>query len=206
MKQNASKPLLRRRKPTQARAQITVDAMLDAAVKLLKRGGASSITTNRIAATAGVSIGSVYQYFPNKHALFAALHERHIRQVDAILRKRTAECAESSLEELVQAWIEGMAEAHAKDPELAELLQSEVPHRAAGTAEFSIRLHTCFRAALAPHAGSFRRKTDLDTRTFITANMVEALGHALVSRRPRGLSLTRAKAESSKAILAYLAS
>jgi AcrR family transcriptional regulator len=52
---------------------VTVDAMLDAPVKLLKRGGASSITTNRIAETAGVSVGSVYQYFPNKNALFVAL-------------------------------------------------------------------------------------------------------------------------------------
>jgi AcrR family transcriptional regulator len=46
--------------------------MLDAAIKLLKRGGASAITTNRIAETAGVSIGSVYQYFPNKRAIFIA--------------------------------------------------------------------------------------------------------------------------------------
>lgn len=194
-----------RRKPTQARAQITVDAMLDAAVKLLKCGGASSITTNRIATTAGISIGSVYQYFPNKHALFAALHDRHICQVDEMVRQRTAEHAGSSLEELVQSWIDGMVEVHAKDPELSELLQSEVPHRAGGTAEFSIRLHNCFRGALAPHASSLGRRTDLDTRAFITANMVEALGHAVVTRRSRGLSFIRAKAESSKAILAYLA-
>ena len=71
---------------------MTVDAMLDAAVKLLKRGGASSITTNRIAETAGVSIGSVYQYFPNKNALFVALHERHIIAVQ--IRGLTADRAE----------------------------------------------------------------------------------------------------------------
>ena len=50
--------------------------MLDAAVELLKRGGASSITTNRIAETAGVSIGSVYQYFKNCESIALAVYEQ----------------------------------------------------------------------------------------------------------------------------------
>ena len=62
---------------------MTVDAMLDAVVKLLKRGGASSITTNRIAETAGVSVGSVYQYFPNKQSLLFAVLEDHLDKVSA---------------------------------------------------------------------------------------------------------------------------
>src|ERR1700691_6806419 len=91
VKRNARRPWIRRRKPSQERAKVTVDGMLDAAVKLLKRGGASSVTTNRIAETAGVSIGSVYQYFPNKNALFIALHARHIRQVDGVLERCLAQ-------------------------------------------------------------------------------------------------------------------
>jgi AcrR family transcriptional regulator len=205
MKRNARKrnSLAGRRKPTQKRAQITVEAMLDAAVKLLKRGGVSFITTNRIAETAGVSIGSVYQYFPNKHALFAALHDRHIHEVDEILRRRMSEQAESSLGDLVRSWMDGMMEAHARDPELSELLQSEVPQRTGETAEFSIRLHGDFRAALAPHARELKRTIDLDIRAFVAANLVEALGHAVLFRRPRGLSLKQAKSECCQAILAY---
>jgi len=178
--------------------------MLDAAVKLLKRGGASWVTTNRIAATAGVSIGSVYQYFPNKHALFAALHDRHLRQVDAIMQKRTAACAETSLEDLARSWIDGMVEAHVGDPELSELLYSEVPHRANGTSGFASRLGKLFRDALAPYAREFGRRIDLDTAAFVAANLVDGLGHAVALRRPGGLSLTKAKAEACKAILGYL--
>jgi AcrR family transcriptional regulator len=185
---------------------VTVDAMLDAVVKLLKRGGASSITTNRIAETAGVSIGSVYQYFPNKHALFVALHERHIGLVTEVIHRRIADCMESSLEHLVESLVDGMVEAHTIDLELSELLLSEVPHRADGTLDFSIRFHEAFRVALAPHVRSLGRKIDLDIRAFVIANMVEALGHAVVLRRPHGLSLARAKAESCKAVLAYLTS
>src|ERR1700733_3144389 len=206
VKRNARRPSIRRRKPSQEGAKVTVDAMLDAAVKVLKRGGASSITTNRIAEIAGVSIGSVYQYFPNKNALFVALHERHIGLVAEVVRRRMTECTDSSLEGLMESLVEGMVEVHTADPELSELLGSEVPHRADGTVDFSIRFHEAFRSALAPHTASFGRKIDLDTRAFVMANLVDALGHAAALRRPRGLSLARAKAESCKAILAYLAS
>ncbi len=185
---------------------MTVGAMLDAAIKLLKRGGTSAITTNRIAETAGVSIGSVYQYFPNKRALFIALHERHIGLVDEAIRRRMGECKDSSLEDLVESLVKGMVEAHTVDPELSDLLGSEVPHRPDGTADFSIRFHEAIRAALTPHTASLGTKIDLDTRAFVMANMVDAFGHAVVLRRPRGLSLARAQAECCKAILAYLGS
>lgn len=203
VKTRAKKNALRRR-PVQQRAQVTVDAMLDAAVKLLKREGASSITTNRIAETAGVSIGSVYQYFPNKQAIFIALHERHIGQVDRVIQRRMIESEDATLEELIASLIDGMIEAHAADPELSELLQSEVPDRADGTRDFSVRLHQAFRSALAPHTQEFGRKIDLDTRTFFVSNLVEALGHAIALRRSRGLSLSRAKTELLRAMMAYL--
>jgi AcrR family transcriptional regulator len=193
-----------RRAPLQERSQLTVEAILDAVIKLLKRRSASSVTTNRIAETAGVSIGSLYQYFPNKRAIFTALHERHIGQVDRIMQRQIAKSTESTLEELIASLIDGMIEAHATDPELSDLLQAEVPHRADGTRDFSIRLHGAFRKALAPHVREFGSGTDLDMRAFFVSNMVDALGHAIVLRRPPGSSLSRARAELLQAILAYL--
>ncbi len=90
MRKRARSPI-RRRQPTQNRAQETVKAILDAVIRLLKRSGASAITTNSIAESAGVSIGSIYQYFPNKRAIFVALHERHIEQVDLVLERKIRE-------------------------------------------------------------------------------------------------------------------
>jgi AcrR family transcriptional regulator len=193
-----------RRVPTQQRAQVTVEAMLDAAVKLLKRGGASSITTNRIAETAGVSVGSVYQYFPNKRAIFIALHERHISQVDGVIIGCLAKSADLTLEELVASLVDGMINLHQADPELSELLQAEVPHRAEGSRDFSVRLRVPFRKALALHTREMCRTTDLDLRVFFLSNMIDALGHAIVLRRPTGFSLARARAEAARAINAYL--
>lgn len=123
-------------------------------IRLLKRGGLSAITTNSIAATAGVSIGSVYQYFPDKQAIFVALHERHIRQVDEVILRKIAENEGEELDRLVASLLDGMIEVHASDPELAALLDSEVPHRADGAREFSIRLHEPLRKALASHMES----------------------------------------------------
>jgi AcrR family transcriptional regulator len=195
-----------RRVPAQERAQATVEAMLDAAIKLLKRGATSSITTNRIAEIAGVSIGSVYQYFPNKRAIFIALHERHIVQVDSMIRRCMTEGAEATLEEFIDLLIRGMVELHSGDPELSELLQAEVPQSAEGTPGLSVRLYGPLRKALASRSRELGRAGNLDMQVFFLSNMVEAFGHAIVLRRPAGLSLARAKAETLRAILAYLRS
>lgn len=196
----------RRRKPVQHRARVTVDAMLDAAIVILQRGGIAAITTNHIAETAGVSIGSVYQYFPNKHALFVALHERHINQVDEVMRRRLKQSEAETLDALVGEMVEGMIEAHRADPALSELLQSEVPHRADGSADFVTRLHVDFRTALSKYDRTIGIKTAPSSRAFLVATMVEALSHAILLRRPRGLSLRSARQECCQAIVAYLRS
>lgn len=68
--------LVARKQPVQPRALATVEAILSAAAGILEKDGPTRLTTNAVAAQAGVSIGSLYQYFPNKQALTAALIER----------------------------------------------------------------------------------------------------------------------------------
>jgi AcrR family transcriptional regulator len=193
-----------RRRPKQRRARQTVEAVLDAVVRLLKRDGSKAITTNRIAEVAGVSIGSVYQYFPDKRAIFTALHQRHIDQIDRMVQTKLVEHAASSIEELVRAMVEAMVEAHAIDPELYELLMTEVPHRADGTRDFSVRLHGAFLLAISSRAHELKKRRDLDKVVFVVTHMVEALSHGAVLRRPAGMSLKDAKEEVVRAILAYL--
>lgn len=196
----------RRRRPTQRRAHQTIDAVLDAVVRILKSEGFNAVTTNRIAEVAGVSIGSVYQYFPDKQAIFFALHQRHIDQIDRMVETKLVEHASSSLDGLMQAVTEGMIDAHTADPELYELLATEVPHRADGTRDFAVRLHGAFRLALASRAQELKRDRDLDMLTLVVSHMVESLSHGVLFRRPAGLSLSAAKAEVVRAILAYLRS
>jgi AcrR family transcriptional regulator len=193
-----------RRRPKQRRARQTVEAVLDAVVRLLKRDGCKPITTNRIAEVAGVSIGSVYQYFPDKRAIFTALHQRHVDQIDRMVQTKLVEHAASSIEELVRAMVEAMVEAHATDPELYELLTTEVPHRADGTRDFAVRLHGAFLLAISSRAHELKKRRDLDKVVFVVTHMVEALSHGAVLRRPARMSLKDAKEEAVRAILAYL--
>jgi AcrR family transcriptional regulator len=205
MRKQTKRPT-QRRQPTQNRAQETVSAILEAVIRLLKRGGLSAITTNHIAVAAGVSIGSVYQYFPNKQAIFLALHERHINHVDQVLRRRMSQSVGEPLEQLVSSLLDGMIEVHASDSELALLLDTEIPHRAGGAGDLSVRLHEAFRKALAPHAGVLGGTVKLHARAFLLGNMLDALGHAVVLRRPHALSLRSAKLETVNAVLASLKS
>jgi AcrR family transcriptional regulator len=194
----------RRREPQQRRARHTVEAVLDAVVRILKREGLAAVTTNRIAEVAGVSIGSVYQYFPDKRAIYVALHARHVELIDRMVEAKLLEHAASPLDTLVRAMVEAMVEAHEGDPELYELLYTEVPHKAEGTRDFAVRLHGAFRLAIAARANELGTPRDLDTVVFVVTNMVDALAHGAVLRRPAGISLAAAKEEAVRAVLAYL--
>jgi AcrR family transcriptional regulator len=198
-----------RRRPRQRRALQTVDSILDAVIRILKREGSKALTTNRIAEVAGVSIGSVYQYFPDKDAIFTALHERHIEQIDRLIAGTLVDHAAASLNDLVCALIDAMVDAHTHDPEVFELLQSQVPHRAGEKRDFATRLHGAFRLAISARSEKLRARRDLtqhdlDKVVFVVTNMVDALSHAAALRRPAGLSLAVAKEEAVRAVMAYL--
>lgn len=193
-----------RRKPKQRRARQTVEAVLEAVVKILKREGAGAVTTNRIAEVAGVSVGSLYQYFPDKRAIFVALHERHIGEIDRLVEKTLVDHAASSLDELIRAMVEAMVDAHTGDPELFALMQAEVPHRAEGTKDFAERVHGAFLLAVSARKHEIKKGRDLEKLVFVMTQMVDALSHGAALRRPRGISLAEAKAEAVRAVLAYV--
>ncbi|HXM05125.1 MAG TPA: TetR/AcrR family transcriptional regulator [Chthoniobacterales bacterium] len=194
------------RRPKQRRARQTVEAVLDAVARVLKRDGLKAVTTNRIAEVAGVSIGSVYQYFPDKQAIFVALHRRHIDEIDRLVATKLVENANSPLEDLIRSMVEAITDAHTTDPELYEMMFSEVPHRAEGTKDFTVRFHGAFRLAIAARAGELGIGRDLDKLVFVVTHMVESLSHGAALRRPPGLSLADAKEEAVRAIMAYLQS
>ena len=87
------RPVSGRRTPVQGRALQTVDAILQATVQILVKDGEAALTTNRIAERAGVSVGTLYQYFPDKQAVFSALlaleRQRAVASLDAWLSEVT---------------------------------------------------------------------------------------------------------------------
>jgi AcrR family transcriptional regulator len=194
----------RRRPPVQLRARRTVEAILDGVIRILKREGFEAVTTNRIAEVAGVSIGSVYQYFPDKRAIFLALHERHVQQIDQVIQSALVQNASWPLDRLVRALIEAMIDAHTVDPELHQLLLAEVPHRGDGTKDFAVRMHGAFLLAIQARANELKRNRDPEKLAFVVTHMVESLSHGAVFRRPLGLTLPQAKEEIVRAVLTFL--
>ena len=93
----AQKPLknqqVARRRPQQGRALEKVGLMLEAATRILDKQGLAGLTTNRVAEVAGVSIGSLYQYFPDKRGLVEAIRQRHFAEVLAVVEGAARERA-----------------------------------------------------------------------------------------------------------------
>ena len=206
MNRRTAAPPLHRRQPQQLRARQTVDAIFEAVIRTLKREGTDAVTTNRIAEVAGVSIGSVYQYFPDKKAIFAALHQRHIEQIDRVIETTLIQNAAAPLDRLMRALVDAMIDAHSADPELHDLLRSQVSPHAGGTRSFAERIHGAFRLALSARSSELKKRRNLDMHVFVVTHMFESLCHGSVQQRPARLPLGDAKAEIVRAILAYLRS
>jgi AcrR family transcriptional regulator len=103
-----------RKSPRQARSRRMKEDLLEAAARVLERHGAEHFTTNHVAEAAGASVGSVYQYFPNKAALLVALHEREAEvtwQKLAPLLDDAKRSARERFESLISAFFQVQAEA-----------------------------------------------------------------------------------------------
>lgn len=115
--------------PIQPRAKATVTAMLDAAAQILEREGYDSITTNHVADAAGVSIGSLYEYFPNKQSIIAAALARELQdiadEVNASLR--TALALLDQPRGGIDHWMRGMMTSLEKRGRLLRVAMREVP-------------------------------------------------------------------------------
>lgn len=108
-----------------------VEALLRGAARVLVRRGYAGASTNHIAEAAGASVGSLYEYFANKEAIFERLAEAHIDAAEALLSARFAAlsaCGERpSLRAILDALVGAMIELHAEEPELHHRLATEVP-------------------------------------------------------------------------------
>ena len=120
-----TKPLKRSAK--QARAKATVEAILEASAQILSREGLGKLNTNAIARRAGVSVGSVYEYFSNKREIIDALLDRHLAQGEAALLEGAAVLAEDpSPDDVIEALVAGAVRLHQNDPDLHRVLSSQI--------------------------------------------------------------------------------
>lgn len=106
MPATSSRSLSPRKKPRQARAAVTVDAIFEATIQLLVADGMHRLTTTRVAERAGVSIGTMYQYFPHKEALVYALNERYLENLAAMIETTCQAQEGATIGEMIEALID----------------------------------------------------------------------------------------------------
>src|SRR5687768_16925535 len=115
-----------RRSPIQRRSRDTVKAILQATARILVREGRDAVTTNRVAKDAGVSIGSLYQYFSSREALVQALAQEHASEMIALLVGHAAPIAGLGPREAIPKFVSAMIAAHRGAPDLHIALMTQM--------------------------------------------------------------------------------
>jgi AcrR family transcriptional regulator len=172
MRRKTAKPVRRRAK--QERARETIGVVLEAAAQVLQRDGYARATTNRIAAAAGVSVGTIYQYFANKDAIFDALIRREIDGLQALLRVARPDPREplaDVLRRLGSALVQSRPGAPALYRSLEHVPNALFRRRVAGA---RASLVEWVRAFLAMHRRELR-VSDLDTAAFVIVAAAEGV-------------------------------
>jgi AcrR family transcriptional regulator len=201
----ATKP---RKTAVQRRSRATVGALVEATARILVRDGFDKASTNRIAEVAGVSVGSLYQYFPSKEALVAAVIERHRQQIRHAIHDEMAAVFALPVERAVRALVTLAVKGHRVDPVLHRVLAEQIPRagqlaETGGHADENIAL---FRAYLEGR----RRELgvdDLALASFVCVTAIEALTHNAVLHHPDMLSDEAMGAfidESARLVTGYL--
>jgi AcrR family transcriptional regulator len=196
-----------RKAPRQSRSQATVTAILDATARILVEHGFAAASTNAVAERAGVSVGSLYQYFPNKEALIAALHARHGEQMMAVIQRALTKAMDATLDDALSGLIEATVEAHRVDADLHRVLEEQHQDLDDDTMhqEYLDVMEDRIVALLARHRGQITAP-DLKLAAFMLLNAAHGLIHAVVLRRPKGVSLRHATQEIVRMMRAYLTS
>jgi AcrR family transcriptional regulator len=111
MPANALLGLEPRKTPVQARSTVTVQAISEATIQVLLSHGAERLTTTRVAERAGVSVGTLYQYYPNKRSLLFAVLENHLNKVAAKVEAACESARHKPLAEMIKEMVEAFVDA-----------------------------------------------------------------------------------------------
>ena len=113
-----------RKSPVQSRSTASVDALLEATIQVLLSAGKERLTTTRVAARAGVSVGTLYQYFPNKSALLQAALKRHLDEVIEAVERVCREQKGQTLQRMATVLITTFLNAKMRDAKTSVALYS----------------------------------------------------------------------------------
>jgi AcrR family transcriptional regulator len=197
-----------RKTASQERSRATVDALIEATARILVREGFDKASTNRIAEVAGVSVGSLYQYFPCKEALVAAVIDRHNQEIVQTVRGELAEAMSQPVEDAVRKIIAVAVKAHRVNPKLHRVVAEQIPRvgKLENVETFNRDNFALFRTYLDRHRDELR-VDDLELASFVCVTSIEALTHNAVLHHSKALSdeaMEKLVDEGTRLVVGYL--
>lgn len=180
-----------RRIPRQQRSRATVDAIVEAAAHVLATRGWAKFTTNEVALAAGASIGSLYQYFPDKLALVDSVRTRHLDAVLAALPDPDTLDLATPLAVRVDQVIDGVIAVHSINQRLHRVLLDEVPlAMRESDSVFEVEYLRRYQALVLPDTACSPGPGDVMAAK-VLASAIEGAVHAAASRGELGVSEVR---------------
>jgi AcrR family transcriptional regulator len=157
-----------RKEPRQARSRATVEAVIQAGARILSEQGWAGFTTNKVADAAGVSIGSLYQYFPDKVSLVGAIRRRHLD--DSLAAVRNANGKGRPLGKYVEKLVSNIIDAHSVHPGLHRVLLDEAP---------GLEIYRNQNSLIEAEYLSYYTKAAHNYRSHMTGASDEIIGHVI---------------------------
>ncbi|WP_208456238.1 TetR/AcrR family transcriptional regulator [Burkholderia latens] len=171
-----------RKQPRQARSRATVEMILQSGARILSDEGWAGFTTNKVAALAGISIGSLYQYFPDKLSLVDAIRQRHLDDCLAVIRKSSIN--QQSSAKFVAYLVHAMVAAHSAYPGLHRVLLDEAPSSDEyrnPSSQFEIEYLAYYVEAVAVFRNRRPRETD-HTAAVVISDAIDGVIHNAARR------------------------
>jgi AcrR family transcriptional regulator len=195
-----------RKLPRQTRSKATVDAIVTAAARILVRDGYQGANVNTIAELAGVGVGSLYQYFPSKEAVVAAVIKRHSDQMIEVFQDGLAALAFLPMPAACRGIVRRALLAYAVDPRLRAVIVEEVPDLVAfaKSRDFDDTLAFMLRGYFVFHADRIRPK-NVDLAVKIVATAAEAAITRVIVDHPELVDSEELIDEITALILGYVA-
>lgn len=195
-----------RKIPRQSRAQATVRAIIEATAQILVLAGFERMTTAMVAQRAGVSIGSLYQYYPNKQALAAAVVDHYGEVFATRFAQAIAEVPGDTLARTVDALVATAFRNHPHDPRLHKALIEIAPRVGRGnhSKALSARIAALIETRLRCHAGELAADLDPAEAAVMLEAVLETAAHRALEQHPASLSPARLAGQCHRMITAYL--
>ncbi len=195
-----------RKAPKQGRAMHTVDSILQATQKILSNEGYERASTNYIAEVAGVSIGSLYQYFPSKEAIVSSLVEKTVVEAAERLREELLSCMGLPLEESTPRMVRAILETRKENAFVFLRLPREIPRYRAVSKQLTTEkyLHTTIQSYYMQHRDRVGIE-DMETAIFVTEQLVIGCIDAYLDNNSPKIDDETLVDHLSLAVLNYLA-